>query len=399
MSLLARKFGAPERRAVVEWGSSAIPGPLQGSLQPSFSSVDLRSVETAMQKVAIWAAMNLIASLASSMPVDTYQGSGAEARIIPNPKIVEDPAGDGYGTQDWIYQLMMSYLGRGNVYGKIISRDARTNYPNQVVLYHPDDVVGYRDRQTGIPIWRVDGASVPNESMWHRRAYTMPGRLLGLSPIGQHVLTIGQGLAASRFGMQWFTDGAHPSSMLRNTETEIDQAIAGEMKARYLSSIHGTREPLVMGKGWEHDTISVSAEESQFLETQRYTAAECARIYGPGVPEILGYDTGGPLTYNNPEQRNIQLLTFTLDPWLVRIERMWTQMLPRPQFVKLNRASLLRTDQMTRYRTHALGIAAKFFTPNEARSVENLAALTPEQKADLAAIPTPILSPLKESEK
>jgi HK97 family phage portal protein len=242
------------------------------------------------------------------------------------------------------------------------------------VLNHPDEVQGWRDEKTGMRHWRVCGKELSEAEaadMWHRRMYPSPGRLIGLSPVAYHASTIGLGLAAERFGVQWFQDGAHPSGLLTN-EAALDPGDAQTAKERFMAAMTGTREPLVLGQGWKYQQVQVSANESQFLETQKYTSAECARIYGPGMPEMLGYETGTPQTYSNDEQRSIHLLTYTLDPLLVRGEEMWTSLLPDGQYAKYNRAALLRTDLLTRYRAHALALRNQFKTVDEVRDDEEL---------------------------
>ena len=384
----------PEQRIFdpANWG---IPPP--GMAGTGAYAGDPRTPESSLQAMAIWAATNLIAGVGSTLPLDTYRKlPDGTSRQIDNPKLIEDPGGDGYGRPDWLYQYFMSKLLRGNAYGRLGIAD-RSGYPAQIVLFDPADVYGWRDPLTGQATWTVRGVR-QTEPIWHQRMYPMPGCLLGMSPIERHALTIGQNLSAARFGAQWFNDGAHPSSVLRNTEAQInDEKTAREIKARYMAAVHGSREPVVLGRGWEVHQIQVSAEESQFLATQRYTAADCARIYGPGLPEILGYETGGSLTYNNPEHRRTDLLTFAMDPWLTRAEQMFTALLPRGQYAKFNRGALLRTDLLTRYRAHAIGIAARFLHPGEARGIEELPPLTEVQKAELEAMNTtpPAIDPGK----
>ena len=53
----------------------------------------------------------------------------------------------------------------------------------------------------------------PVGNLWHAPAYTVPGRLLGLSPIQHHATEIGKGMAAGLHGFQYFSDGAHPTSI------------------------------------------------------------------------------------------------------------------------------------------------------------------------------------------
>ncbi|MDV5147186.1 phage portal protein [Streptomyces sp. SBC-4] len=346
------------------------PIPRPSATGSTFASVNLSGAESSLQKIAVWSSVNLIASLLSTLPVDVYQGEGETLRKLPTPKVMADPGGDGYGSVDWTYQYVQSLLLRGNSNGKIASRDRMGN-PTQVVLYHPDEVQGWRDPKTGLPQWRVAGTEVKASEMWHQRAYPVSGRLMGLSPVAFHASTIGLGISALRFGAQWFQDGAHPSGLLTN-EQGLDAKQAKTAKDRFMAALRGTREPIVLGQGWKFQQIQVAPEESQFLETQQYTDAQCARIYGPGMPEILGYDTGGSMTYANVEQRSLDLLTYTLDPWLVRAENMWTGLLPAGQYAKINRAALSRTDLLTRYRAHALALRNKFKVTNEVRELEEL---------------------------
>ncbi|MGW4050803.1 phage portal protein [Streptomyces sp. NPDC004779] len=345
--------------------------PRPGGASSTFASINLSAAESSLQKIAIWAAVNLIASLTATLPVDVYQGEGTARRELPPPKVLLDPAGDGYGRVDWTYQYMLSLLLRGNSNGKVAGRD-RLGNPTQIVLYHPDQVQGWRDEKTGLPQWRVAGQMLETaDDMWHQRVYSVPGRLMGLSPVAFHAQTIGLGISALRFGSQWFADGAHPTGLLVN-ENALDAKQAQTAKQRFMAALRGTREPIVLGQGWKYQQIQVAPEESQFLETQRYTSADCARIYGPGLPEILGYDTGGSMTYANVEQRSLDLLTYTLDPWLVRAEEMWTSLLPSGQEAKINRSALARTDLLTRYRAHALALQNRWKVVNEVRDIEDL---------------------------
>lgn len=402
MSLAARvqARAAVERRSVATFGDSSIPGPMGDVASGSFASIDLRDMESSLQKIAIWSAVDLIAGVAGQLPLDTYRtDADGVAQPIGNGRLVDDPGGEGHGAGDWVYQYLSSKLLRGNAYGKLDSPDNRTGYPTQIVLYHPDDVTGWRDRN-GVTQWRVNGVTVPAAEIWHRRSYPVAGCLLGMSPILKHATTIGAGIAAGRFGAQFFTDGAHPTSLLINSEEEIDGTKAREVKNRFVATVWGSREPIVLGRGWDHRPVSVTPEESQFLQTQQYTGAECCRIFGPGLAEILGYDTGTSMTYSNIEQRAIDLLKFVLNRWLRDVESVLTRYLPGGQYVRFNRKALLETDILTRYKAHNMAIAGHYMAPSEIRPIEDLPPLTPEQLAEIdkLAVPAPILRPPKESD-
>jgi phage portal protein BeeE len=102
---------------------------------------------------------------------------------------------------------------------------------------------------------------------------------------------------------------------------------------------------------------------------------------------MVGGESGGSMTYANVEQRNIEFLTYSVAPWLKRIEDAMFPLLPGAKYVRFNTGALLRTDLATRYQAHAVGIAAKFLTPDEARAFEEMPPLTAAQKALLELVP------------
>jgi HK97 family phage portal protein len=336
------------------------------------SEPDLNVAATSLQSVAIHATVDLIASLSSELPFDVYSGTGADRVPRTMPAYLRDPAGDGTGLEDWSYCALTSWLLRGNLYGDIIEMSP-SGLMTQVDLHYPDDVHGTVD-ENGTVQWTVNGRPVTNNARFlHRRVNPVPGRVLGLSPIAMHAEQIGLSLSTTRFGRRWFVDGAHPGGMLTNTLAALKPEAAKDAKDRFLAALRGTREPVVLGKGWDYKQIQVAPEESQFLETQGFTEAQCARIFGPGYAEVLGYDSGGSLTYATLEGRSAHLLVFSLNKWLRRLERLLSSMLPRPQYVRINRDALLQATTLDRYRAHELALRNRWKVVNEVRAVEELA--------------------------
>lgn len=362
-------FGRPERRAAslsMFTDTSVIPPPSQAGTSPQLSGM-----EASLQKVAVWACVNLCATMAEVMPLQTFTGDGPTRQKLPLTTWMADLGGDGHGLPDWLYQLVLSLMLRGNAYGLVPAamRDQRMGTPTMIQLQHPDKVHPYVPPPPldATPQWYVNGQQVPTSQMWHRRVHPIPGRLLGASPIEMHALTLGLSLSAMRFGARWFEDGAHPSAVL-STDARIDEKQARTAKERFLGAIRGTREPVVLGGGWKYSAIQIAPNESQFLETNQYTSAECCRIFGPGFAELFGYDTGSSLTYANVEQRSLDVLTYAVDPWLVRVERILSALLPQPREVKFDRTALVRTDLLTRMRAHDIALRDEIMTVNEVRA-------------------------------
>jgi HK97 family phage portal protein len=353
-------------------------------------------MEWSLQKTAVWACMNLVSTIAECMPIEAFDGDTPSKQKMPLPRWLADLGGDGYGLPDWCYQAVISAMGRGNIFGLVPdgARDARMGTPTQIVLQHPDEVTVFEPYDPSEPAtWRFKGQEVARSRVWHKRVHPIPGRLLGASPIEYGAGIISLGVATTKFGLLWFVDGAHPSGIL-TTDARLDEPKAKTAKERFMAALRGTREPLVLGGGWKFQPIQVKPNESQFLETQGFTSAECCRLFGPGFAELFGYATGESLTYANIEQRSLDVLTYAADPWLVRLERMLTSLLPAGRNVKFNRKGLLRTDLLTRMRAHEIALRNRMGTVNEARAEEDLPPLDGGDElpavASPASAPTPV---------
>lgn len=385
--LAPRRAPQPEQRAAF---APVVGPPPAWDWPQSFATVDLSGAESAYQRVAVHASVDYLVNKATSLPIDVYMGKGDDQREMPLPSWLLDPAGDGYGWKDWLGQLIRSAALRGNVYGLPGDPDPRNALPRRLPLVHPDNVTGWRDRETGLPVWRV-GGQVLDGPMWHQRRYVAPGSLLGLSPVAQHALTIGLGIQTERFGSQLFSDGAMPTGVLLNEEQAIGQKAAKVAKNRFMAALRGTREPLVLGKGWKWQQLSISPNESQFLESLGYNGAECCRIFGPHLAQLLGYPTGESMTYANRVDIQTSVVTDTLDPWLTWGEDFVSRtLLPSAWYMKFNRNALVRADLDRRFAAYKTAIEAGWMTVDEVRALEDWPKLTEAQKAEiLAAKPQP----------
>jgi HK97 family phage portal protein len=367
MGLFSGARSAPSQRAMTmppNW-SQVTPVPTI----TDYATVDANG-ENAFRSIAIGASIDLICSLASELPVDVFRGEGSDRVKLRAPSNLDDPGGTNQGLQDWLYSLLASWLYRGNAYGQVVEF-AANGAVRRIDLFHPDDV--YATVAEGRVKWYVHGQPVDREELFvHRRVNPMPGRLLGMSPIERHAMQIGTSLAAGQFGSQWFTDGGHPSGLLTNTETTLTKEQADVVKSRWAQIFQGRREPAVLGKGWDWKPIQITPNESQFLETQRFTEAQCARIFGPAIAETLGYETGGSMTYANVVDRRSDLLTFSLNKWLNRAERLLSALLPAPQYARFNRDALLQSTTLARYEAHSKSLADRWRTVNEVRDIEDL---------------------------
>jgi HK97 family phage portal protein len=209
----------------------------------------------------------------------------------------------------------------------------------------------------------------------------LPGRVLGLSPIGAFSMTIEAGIYAQRFGRDFLADDGIPKAVLETDQT-VDEPKAKIIKERFMLASRG-RSPVVLGAGTKYKPITVTPEESQILQSIKANATIIASIYGVR-PERIGGESGNSMTYANVENQAIADL-HDLQPYLTKLEGPFSSLLPRPQYVRFNLDSLLRADTKTRYETHAIALDKKFKTVDEVRKLEDMPPLTDEQKAEIQA--------------
>jgi HK97 family phage portal protein len=321
---------------------------------------------TAMQHSAVWACVNLIASSISTLPLYAYR-RGDRDPLPDLPPVLRQPSAT-MNLPDFLYAALQSLLLRGNCYGQIVGRAGAGLLPAQCELLAPDRVAV--NVPNGSIEYRVDGQEVDPASIWHVKAFTTAGSVVGLSPIAHARQAVGLGLAAEKYGAQFFGDGATPSGVLTSDE-RITSENASDLKERWKAYHGGRRDIAVLGSGARFQPISVKPEESQFLETSRANVATIARYFGV-QPELIGGESGGSLTYANVEQRALDLLQFGLAPWLVRLEVALSALLSSTTTVKFNAAALVRTDLLTRYQAHESAIRAGWKLRSEVRDLEDL---------------------------
>lgn len=373
---LFRRAAAPQTRM---WTAEPLIAPFPGAT--GFPGGGSSSVTSALRVSAVWACVRLLADTVSMMPLGAFTMRGEVREPQPLPPLFVKPSDDAT-TPEWVYMLLVSLLLRGNAYGRIVSTDTY-GYPTQVELLSPDGVKVRLDG-SGVPVYVINGTEVGRQRIMHLRAYRMPGSALGLSPIQYAQAALQTDRAAQAFGHGFFVDGAHPSAIL-TTDQDVNQDGARVIKDRFRAAVQG-REPAVLSGGLTYQAVQVAPNESQFLETRKATVPEIARMFGV-PPEMIAGEAGNSMTYANVEQRSLDFLTYSVQPWLTRLESAFSEMLPGKRHVRFDTSVLLRTDMETKFKATAIGIASHQLLPDEARAMFDRAPFTDAEKAATALVP------------
>ena len=342
--------------------------------------------DAALRSSVVWAALRLRADLISTMPLDVYRQIGDLHVNVATPPVLTNPGGDYVDIHEWLWSTQFELDRVGNAFGIISDRDAFSK-PRRIDLVQSDSVTVKQDKTTGVVTYIINKKTYDRADIWHERQFTLPGLIMGMSPISYAASAIAQFQSAVEFGLDWFANGASvPTGHLRNTTKTLQPDVADTIKRRFKSAIEG-RDIFVTGNDWEFNTQSVQANESQFLETQHISNEDIARYFGvPGDLVDVQSGTKSAVTYASITQRNLQFLIMNLGPAFVRRETALSTLVSAPRYVKFNTDALLRMDPDTRNSMMVAQVVGKIRTPSEVRALDNLSPFTDTQIGELETL-------------
>jgi HK97 family phage portal protein len=305
---------------------------------------------SAMQLLAVSGCVRLITDSISTLPVDVYredsQGIKTEEKA---PRWLKQPTTDLDFTA-WCTQVLTSLLLHGNAFCVV------TRSGSQIVELIPQDpsLISVQ-RVQGRKVFVVNGREFPGE-MLHIPAMMLPGSDIGLSPLDYARQSIGLGLQAQEFASDQFGSSLNMPGVIelpQKAQPDHMRSLAQMWKRNRSSRNRGLPGVLDAGATWK--PTGISNEAAQFLQARQWSAAEIAAQVYMVDPSDLGIPVGGTtLTYANLEQRNIRRLQVTFLPWIVRLEKALSDLLPMPRYVKFNVDGLLRGDSAARWSTYQI---------------------------------------------
>jgi HK97 family phage portal protein len=335
------------------------------------------NAETAPALSAVFGCLRLLCDVISTLPLDVYRTGSRQP--VEKPSVLVDPA-SGMDFGEWVWALMWEALTSPAAWCLVVDRTGPGLRPSQLEPLGRGRVtvqVETDHRRGGSrTVHRLDGREIDAEQLWRLRLYPRFGAAVGLDPIAAAAETIGQAMAAQRFGADFFGGDAVPLGVLEDDGTNRaalgnqDQTEAAKMRWSIRRGDRRTTAVLPTGLKWRQ--ITVAPEESQMLETQKFGVQGVCRYYGV-PPELIGSEAGGSLTYANVEQRDLDLLKFGVGPKLARLESRLNGLTARGSYVKFNTAALLRTDLAGRYASYALALNGPrpWLTVDEVRELED----------------------------
>jgi len=329
------------------------------------------TAESAMGLLSVYGSVQLISDSIATLPVDVLDGR----QVVGLPVWLDDRADTD--RIDLFSAMLTSLLLEGNAIaavgrgdrGQVVTVDVLDPRRVQVAADGPDT---FR--------FTIDGRPSPAEILMIR-GLMMPGRIRGLSPVEYARQSIGLGLGAQDQAARFYSQGAvTPGVIHSRSDLSVEQM--REIRDQWLASHGGSSRshlPIVLTGDTSWQSLSMTQEQAQFLESRQFSDAQIAGQMFLVDPSMLGISViGNTLTYQNLEQRGHHLVRHSLLRWIVRLERGLSRLLPDGQVLKFNVNGLMRGDLSSRYNSYVKAaeintlLGAPLLSVQEMRDLEDL---------------------------
>ena len=196
--------------------------------------------------------------------------------------------------------------------------------------------------------------------------------MIGKSRIARAAETVSGVRAADEWARSFLANGAAPSGALQSDQ-QITEENFEKLKKTIAEKFQGGRNagrPLLLQEGLKWQTISLSPEDSELLESRKFGVVEICRLYQVPPPIIQAYENN---TFTNAAQAGLWFATFCLAPWARRLETEFARSIfPANSSLEIefDLTGFLRGDPETRWNAHKIALESNVLTTDEVRQIE-----------------------------
>lgn len=338
--------------------------------------------DTALRLAAVYSCIYLLASSVAQLPLNVLrrQGENIEAGTDhPAHYLLHDEPNMWQTSYKWRETAQGHVCGHGNGYSSAVR--SRRGELQSLQMHLPQETTLVKNGGRWIyATLDEDGRplAVAPEDMVHIRALGSSGKL-GISPIRQHADTIGLGLAAMRYGQEFFEGGGRATGLVTVKQGALNKDSWERLKSAWQRAVgtlsQSKNKTLLLPADLDYKALTIAPEDAQFLDTRKLTRSEIAGLFN--VPAHMINDLE-KATFSNISEQAIQFVRHTIMPWVVN----WEQELNRKLFtraeraagyyVKFNLAGLLRGTPKERAEFYHYAITDGWMHRNEVRALEDL---------------------------
>ena len=328
-------------------------------------------VNMALQSAAVWACCRLLSCAIASLPSHVFEETDdgkQKARSHPLYRYLTRRPNPEMTWFQYLQTTVVHLLLWGNAFTWVdrLGDEVIGLWPlspeRMNVVFGPD----------GSPLYRyTDALGKPSEyttsNLMHFRVFSLDG-FFGLAPLDYHRLTFDFEQAAALYASGIYKNGGRPSGVLE---------YPGQLKAEQVndirtswSAMHGVPGRVaILHSGAKYSPVSVPLEQLQFVQAQKFTIEQIARIFGL-APHLIG--AGDHPTYASVEQQSLETRAYTIQPIVVSIERTIEAALLEPPYIfRINLNGFERSDIRSRYLAYGIARQWGFKSVNDIRELED----------------------------
>lgn len=201
--------------------------------------------------------------------------------------------------------------------------------------------------------------------------------VVGISPITYQRESIALSVAMEQFGGKYFKNGASATGAF-SIDGELTAPAYERLKKDFDDRYTGLREahrPLLLEGGAKFTPISMSNQDSQFLEARRFQKEDIAMMLRVPLHMLNDLEKAN---YNSIEQLSLSFVIYSLAPLLTRIEQcMQRDLLTEKErkdgyYIRHNLAGLLRGDMKTRFEVYDKAVKNGVYTIDDVLKLEDM---------------------------
>ena len=338
---------------------------------------------------AVYACVRVLTEAIAALPLLTYErfenGDKERARNFSLFNLLHDSP-NPLMTSFELRELLVGHLClRGNAYCYIEREDGEI-----VALWplHPDKVTVKVSGRELVYKHQNDGIEkvYSMTDILHIRGLSSDG-IIGYSPLTLLKDSFGYCKAVNDYSSSYFKNDASPGGIL-STAATLGQDSQIKLREAWAAGHQGNgkhHRVAILDNDLKWQSIGVSPQDSQLIESQKFSVVEIARVFRVPLNLVMDYERS---TYSNVTEQNRSFLTHTLQPWLTRIEQsMMKSLLTESEkekfFIEHLTQGFLRSDTKTRFESYKIAIDGGFLTIDEVRQLENMNKLAaPVYKAE-----------------
>lgn len=337
--------------------------------------------DTALQSTVFLACCRIISETIATLPLHVYRrlpnGGKEIASDIPLHKVLSFAPNSWQTKYEFFEQLIMTLCMWGNSYSQI--KSGKYGSVSELLNLHPSNMdverlengrlrYSYTNPETG----KLERYT--QDQIMHVRWTPEPDGIKGMVPVEVGREAIALARACEIHAAKFWANSARPGIVLQ-TDGSLSSEAAERLRdnwERLHRGVDRAYKTAILTNGLKAEAIGFSAEQSQFESTRRFQSEEIARIFRLPLHLIQGQQVG------NLETSGREFVTYTLMPWLKRIESSISRSLIYNDdlfFAEFDARALMRGDNNSRAGYYSTMLNLGIFSINDCRKLENLPPL------------------------